>query len=180
LFRTVASLTAVGVSALFLFLPSCQTKACDGTLEIFGDKPGQGQFVDSDTWQSNPSGDLWLPFPAQRTWLLLPPGVVGPGGRRLKYPLIYISPNINPNRIPGPNEFGDNFTLATGNVAEVTYRTDAVFVHNDTCADYYVRIVLALEPNASVPDAGTDGEVDGSIDGSPDGAVDASPDALDQ
>ena len=178
LIRTFATLSAVAVSALLLFLPSCQTKACDGTLEIFGDKPGQGQFVDVNTWQSNPNGDLWLPYPAQRTWLLIPPGVTGPGGRPLKYSLVYISPAINPNRIPGPNEGGDNFTLATGNVATVTYRTDAVFVHNDTCSDYFVRIVLVLEdsPDAGPPDASLDGEVDGS----PDGAADASADALDQ
>lgn len=162
--RTVVTLSATAVAAALLFLPSCQTRNCEGILEIYGNKPGQGGFVDSDTWQSNGNADVWLPFPAQRTWLLIPPGVTGPGGRRLKYSLVYVSPADNPNRIPAPDQPGDNFTLGTGNVAEVTYRTDAVFVHNDTCANYYARIVLVLEPNQPAPteDAGTDGA---SLDG---------------
>jgi len=71
----------------------------------------------------------------------------------------------------------DNFTVGAGNIAEISGATNgAVSVKNDTCADYYLRLVVLTGPAAPTPAPAsvTDG---GAVDGGGDGSsLDASKD----
>lgn len=168
-----ATVTLFAIPAV-LFAPGCQGHQCESDgFHDYGYGPGEGDFADpsGNVWESTPNDDpnhRWLPFTAYRTWVFHPPF----GGLPITSFLVYISAD------PDPNSPGNNFTLASGNQATMSFSADhtALFVSNSTCAPFYIRVVLTAYPPASV-DAGTGGELDGGDD--LDGGINADLDAGD-
>ncbi len=131
--------TVMGAVAL---VPGCYGRNCEGETAAYGRVPGEGRMVAPDAWESNPIDGKWLPFPRQRSWVFEMRDL----GQRTPYlPEVFISGNENPSAENG------NFTLAGGNLAEVSsVGPGRMTVKNDTCADYFVRVVAHAPPNPPV------------------------------
>jgi hypothetical protein len=132
------------------FASGCYGRNCDGDEVVFGHVPGEGQLLDANTWQSGPIDGPWLPFPKQRMWIF---ELRELGDRLPSFPVAYVSAESD------PLHSGGNFTIGAGNIAELSGADKGrLFVHNGTCADYYLRLVVEsppLPPTAAVPDAST-------------------------
>ena len=128
--------------------------------------PGEGPVDDGvckkngtcTTWQSGPIDGVYLDFPGQRTYAFFP---LGNDGFTPPYSSItaYVSADADPTHTPG-----SNFTIGTGNLAEVQGDTEGGFaIHNDTCAQYYLRVVVTRV----VPQDGgaAVGPADAAVDG---------------
>ena len=71
----------------------------------------------------------------------------------------WIAPEAN------PTGSGGQFAYAGGNLAEWTSPdATSVTIHNDTCADYFLYVVVHASPNGTPPDAGADASLDASQD----------------
>jgi hypothetical protein len=133
--------------------PACTTHQCDGDFVRFE----QGHMVDPDTWESTPLNARWLDFPGQRRW-----HIIIPEGRSRR--IVSIEPYVSPAASPltkGPKGETENYTLASGDLCEIEGGENGeLLVHNDTCADFYVRVVVrfAREP-APALDAGRDAPI---------------------
>jgi hypothetical protein len=135
---------------------ACATHACDGSFvnDERQDPPNSGHYVvgkmvDEDTWESNGLDEPWFDFPGQRTYWFNTPQLLG---REPLEMLAYITTVDNPNAAAVGGAAPDNYTLASGNVAEfLDYRGDHFQVKNDTCGHYFVRVVVRVAP---VNDAG--------------------------
>lgn len=126
----------------------CYGHNCDGGQTFFGANPGEGRLLDADTWETTPVNGPWLPFPKQQTYFFdlrdlgtdRTPDLVVP----------YISAQAN------PLAEGGNYTIGAGNLAEISGADlGRVAVHNGTCADYYIRVVVQASPRA--PSQGSSG-----------------------
>lgn len=175
-----AGVVSAPLLALALFGSSgattgCQGKQCEGDFLFYGEAPGEGSLIDEDTWQSSPVDGFWLEYRPARTFGIRIPAF---RDRLLVRFEAYISPAPDPNRQLAPGEFGDNFALAAGNLAEFSQvKRGAVDVRNATCAEYYLRLVVHAEPRSpSETDAGDDAS-DGAADASDGATSDASGDA---
>ena len=126
-----------------------------GSEDSFGNK-GQGELVGPGIWETTPQYGKWLPFPAQRKWYLFPQQLAGTDFARV---LVYISAAEEPN----PTE---QYTLASGDSALIRQfpdgRNHGVEVKNNTCADFFVRVVIEGYPQAGAADAGADGDASAS------------------
>ena len=139
------------------FASGCYGHTCDGEVTTFGRTPGEGRLYSADGWESGPVDGLWLDFPKQRAWIF---DLHELGGRTPIKFWPYVSAQADPIHESG------NFTLAAGNLAEISaVAPNQVVIHNGTCADYFLRLVVEappLAPNASLPlpvaDAGGDAE----------------------
>jgi hypothetical protein len=141
------------------FASGCYGHNCDGDVLVFGHAPGEGQLLDANTWQSGPIDGAWLPFPKQRTWIF---ELRELGDRVPAVPLAYVSAEADPLHV------GGNFTVGAGNIVELSGADKGrLVVHNGTCADYYVRVVVQSAPVApagGVPDASTAAPTSGPTD----------------
>ena len=163
LFWAVGGALVLGASSVFAlsFVSGCQGHQCDGSLADYGnDDAGlEGEMITPNIWVSTPFASFdpnkqkWLTFPHGRTWVMHP---VPLNGREL----IRVTAYISPDQVP--NQFGTNFTQASGNLAEYTILGPNVFVSNATCADYYVQVSIEAAP--ARPDAGTDAVADAPTD----------------
>jgi hypothetical protein len=196
-------LAVVGAGAATLSLAGCPLKNCEATFRDYnvrpgatptasqGLLPGSSGFVDDVTWQSGSDTDQWIDFPGQRVAYFYPSDL--PDGGRVPFPGPYeYETYVSADQTPTP--YVTNFTIATGNLAELNVVPDGdgpgnwkVVVHNDTCAPYFLRLVLrrpqadaGLTPPAPT-DASTDGAPipDASDASALDAGTDASPDAPD-
>ena len=133
---------------------ACLTDACKDSYSVWGKAPAQGSLVDANTWQSTPIDGEWVPFPHQARLEFF-----HSLGRVPYEVVVWVSAEKNPLS-------GSNFTLAGGDTATV-YKVlyDVVSLTNNTCANYYVRIVVRA---ATVPPAAVDA---GDGDGAPEGGV---------
>lgn len=140
----------LGVMSIAGTFTSCYGHNCDGSSVRYGINPGEGDLLTPNTWESNPGQGDFLPYPRQRTIFFEAPF----GDGVFATVLSYISADQNPVSV------GGNDTLASGNVVETTnFPSGAFAVHNDTCADYFIRVVAftGAPPGApTVKDAGTD------------------------
>ncbi len=153
--------TAALAAMVIVFAPSCVDHQCEGDFVEFGG----GKWLDTSTWESTANEEPWLDFPAQRTYHVTSPGLMP--GQPLVASYAYVSP------APEPRIFGESYALAAGNLAEIHYDgVTGVYVHNDTCAHYYLRLVMVTEPPPSPPDAGSDAPSDAPFDA----GTDAPPD----
>jgi hypothetical protein len=148
----VVALWAIVMAATSL-AAGCYGHNCDGDIQVFGRNPGEGQLLDPDTWQSNPVDGVWLPFPTQRLDLI---ELRDLGDRAPELIVPYVSAESN------PHEALTNFTVAAGNIAELSgAEKGRLAVRNGTCSDYYLRVVVKTSPRppvAALTDAGTDAE----------------------
>jgi hypothetical protein len=163
--RRVVALLAVWalVSGAALSAPGCYGRNCEPAFAGYGKEAGQGSMIDSTTWQSNPVDGEWLPFPRQQVYFFDVPALEG------QTPQVFI-PYLSAQR--DPSKSGD-FTIGSGNLALLFGAgPNRIGVKNDTCSDYFLRLVLKVPTPV---DAGDAGDVDaGDVDASDAGAVDAS------
>lgn len=153
------------VTAATFAASGCYGHNCDGVATNFGQRPGEGQLVDEDTWQSGPIDGPWLPFPKRQTYFfdLNALGV----DRVPAFVIPYVSAQSD------PLHEGGNQTIAGGNLAEISgVDKGRVTVHNGTCADYFLRVVVAAPPRAGGGPNTNDGpdETPDDSDAGPDGA----------
>jgi hypothetical protein len=135
----------IGVVALWAivmggvsFLAGCYGHNCDGDSITWGRNPGEGRLIDADNWESSPIDGDWIPFTRQRVVFFEMRDL----GDRIPYQIIpYISAEPNPVHDNG------NWTLGSGNLAEHSGAgPGTIAIKNDTCADYFIRIVATVPP----------------------------------
>ncbi len=132
-------------------------------------QPGSGRLVDADTWESGPIDGEWLRYD-HRMLIAFDTSLLGP--RLPDSVLVYISADKRPLQ-------GGSFTIAGGNVADISIGgPGAVYVKNNSCAEYYIRLVVHAPPQApdgGVADGGSDATSDAG-DGGDAGPSDAGTD----
>lgn len=148
----LALLWAAVVAGL-LAIPACYGHTCEGDVVRYGRNAGEGRLVTPDIWESNPIDKGWLEFPHQRTWDI---DLHELGIDRVP---ILIVPNVSAQA--NPLAEGGNFTVSAGNLTTLQASAGHITVHNDTCADYYLHVVVTAAPIPETPtaptaDAGTD------------------------
>ncbi len=124
-------------------LPGCfgQHNDCLGDAADFGKNPGEGVVVGPDHWESSPFTGPWLPFPQKRIWNMDVTSTLG--AREFFQITPYISANSDPQAI------NDNFTIGSGNLAQISNATEGHFaIQNGTCADYFIRVIVDMIPPA--------------------------------
>jgi hypothetical protein len=157
--RRVVALVALWAVVMISvgFASGCYGHNCDGNVLVFGHDPGEGRLLSPDVWESNPIDGIWLDFPRQRAWIF---DLHELGDRTPQVITPYVSAQADPQHEPG-----GNFTIAAGNLAELSGVTnDQVVVHNGTCADYFLRVTVQAAPRSSTsstsstssPDSGAD------------------------
>jgi len=146
--------------------PGCYGRNCEGELETFGVDAGQGEMVSPTQWESTPTVGPWLSFPRQRAYVF---DIRALGGRTPYDWNVFLSAASQPN-VGGPN--AGNQTTGAGNIALVqNIGPNRIDVFNDTCSDYYMRLVVTVPPLPPFPgdggapvvdvDAGDDDDDDG-------------------
>jgi hypothetical protein len=141
--RRVAALVALWaiVMAAVSFVAGCYGHNCDGDFLVYGRNPNEGHLIDADTWVSGPIDGRWIDFPRQRAYVLEMHDL----GDRVPYEVqAFVSAQADPSHDPG-----GNFTIAAGNLTEVFSPVPGkVNVKNDTCADYFLYVVVRAPPRA--------------------------------
>jgi hypothetical protein len=125
-------------------LTACAGDDCDADTASWG-SCSQGEAVDATHWESTPvSGQAYLSFHGERTWVLDPRPWMG-NALPLGYEA-YVAFTPYPDA-----DGGAGFAEAPGNLAEFTQLPDGrVQVLNDTCAQYYLRVVLTYPEGTTV------------------------------
>jgi hypothetical protein len=186
LVSVVGVVASLGVTSFLM--PGCYGRQCDGDVQSWGPTPDdmaaaatagdggldgavaerltQGHLVDPNTWESNDVNSKWLPYLHARTWHFYYPQL---GVRQPDQVTAYISANENPNMT------ADTFITGGGNVAKFySVFAGGATLANDSCADFFVRVVVHVPPYA---DAGTSTDASASDAGSTDaGSTDAGTD----
>lgn len=128
----------LGVAAVIFWVPGCYGHNCDHSEATFGVEAGEGHMVTEDIWESNAYNEPWLPYPRQRFYFF---NVAAWGGRA---PLIK-TPYLSANSMQ--NQGGANNIIGAGNIAEMFGEgPNTLNINNDTCSDYYLRLVVQLPP----------------------------------
>jgi hypothetical protein len=204
----LAAATALGAWGLSASSQGCALSNCDGDVVYLDGAPStadqhhepappQQRLIDDSAWESNPIEGHWLPFPPQRSVVLSVPFATN---RPLVDFLAYVSParlkgtTGNDRELPedgftdmpnDPAKPGGQFANAAGNIAEFSYVVPEgdhwkVTVHNDTCASFWLRVVIHAGPPGS-SDAGTPdgsapidaGDASSPVDAGDSGPIDA-------
>jgi hypothetical protein len=136
----------LSVSAALL-APGCYGRNCEPGFEVFGVDAGQGTMIDENTWESSPIDGEWLWYPRQRTYSFEVPAL---GGRTPVDITPSVSATLRPNK-----DIGGNSVLAAGNIAlRFGVGPNRFAYKNDTCSDYYLRVVVDLPPFPPAGDSG--------------------------
>lgn len=150
------------ISVAVLLSPGCYGRNCEGSAESFGTEITNGRMVTEDVWESSGQDEKWLWFPRQHVYFFEIPAL---GGRVPYETTAYLSAHEEPNKTGDYTQGGGNIALFSG------VRPNRVEVRNDTCSDYYLRLLVKVPPFPPlVPDSGSlesDGapEPDASVDG---------------
>ncbi len=121
----------------------CYGRNCDGSVLVYGREPGEGRLLQADLWESSSIDGVWLDFPKQRAWVF---NLHDLGDRVPQVIIPYVSAQAD------PVHEGGNFTIAAGNLAEISgVQSNQVIVHNGTCADYFLRLTVEAAPRATTP-----------------------------
>jgi hypothetical protein len=146
--RAEAAALAVGAAAYAT--SGCVDKRCDPTSGAYGAAAGEGALVDANTWETTPARDVpWLFFGPERLWTFDLRSLAGPRD------VVNVEPYVSESEHPW--ESGQNFAVAGGNLAEFRIAEPGVLeVRNNTCATYYLRLVVELAPATAATDAGAD------------------------
>ena len=142
----------VTVAPTLLGQTGCAGSDCDADVQTLPTCAGEP--IDANHWESGPVTGTYLDFHGERTWVLDPSGWMG--SRKPFDFEAYLAFDAQPNA-----EGGDGFAQSAGNLAEFTVSKVGdgwqVQVLNDTCAQYYLRVVLSYPAMASASgDAGSD------------------------
>jgi hypothetical protein len=125
----------------------CAGDDCDSDTASWGSCT-QGDRLDATHWESTPATSTsWLDFHGERTWTFDPSPWMGTAKP--------FDAEVDLAFNPLPNgDGGGGFAQSAGNLAEVTFVQVGdvwkVVVQNDTCAQYYVRVVLTY-PDGVTP-----------------------------
>lgn len=155
--RRVAVFGAIwaAVSAGVLLTPGCYGRNCEGGIETYGVEAGEGIMLDEDTWASTRVDETWLWFPRQRWYVF---DLRALGGRTPEKIWPYISGS------PDPMSTGGNFTIGAGNLALLSAASpNRLDVRNDTCSDYYLRLVIEVPPLPPPPPSVDGGAAEAGI-----------------
>lgn len=158
----------IGVACAVLSAPGCYGRNCEGGFEVYGADAGQGHMVDDTHWESSATNENWIFFPRQRYYIF---DLHELGGRTPTLVLPYLSATVSPNTTGADSTFGG------GNIALIfNQQPNRVDIKNDTCSDYYLRLVVEvppLPPAAPTLDGGGDADTEAgaNLDG---GVTDAS------
>ena len=154
------------VSGAVVAIAGCYGHNCDGDVVNYGRGADEGRLLDANTWESSPIDGRWLDFPKQRAWVF---DLHELGDRAPALVLPYVSAQADPL-----HEGGSNFTLGSGNLTEISGADKGhVTIHNGTCADYYLRLVVVAAPEPSAPSPTAPSAADASTDASsPDASTD--------
>jgi hypothetical protein len=146
---------------IFCLSDGCADTRCNGSYANLKAPDGGvgGTFVTSSLWESNDIRGDWLDFSHQKTWYFDFRNLFET--RRVVSVTPYISPVVRPGEAPKSPDEKSFFTVASGNLTVVEVRAPGgLSVRNDTCADYYVRVVVefapAIERTADAGDASAD------------------------
>ena len=135
------------VSGSVLAVPACYGHACEADTVEFGRTAGEGRLASPDIWESNANDGQWLDFPHERTYQI---DLHELGVDRVPVLVIpYVSAQAN------PLAEGGNSTIAAGNLTVITVDRGHVSLRNDTCANYYLRVVVQASPLPPASDAGS-------------------------
>jgi hypothetical protein len=129
-----------------------------------------GHLIDPNTWQSGPLLGSFLNFGPNMNWHMhLRDGVTN--AELLGQPYIVYS-FVSPEAVP--NTPGNQFAGTAGNLGEYNLQPDGpdggatggwtIDVNNDTCAQYYVYLVVLSTGGPALADAGTDAASEASTD----------------
>jgi len=130
------------VMAAVCVLAGCYGHNCEGDTLVFGRNTGEGRLVDADTWESSAIDGTWIPFTKQRIWIFQMRQL---GDRTPTVIIPYVSAEANPNR-------DGNWTIGSGNIVEQSQVGPGQLVlKNNTCADYYIRVVVQAQPRPQEP-----------------------------
>jgi hypothetical protein len=145
----VRSLTLLAGALLALGSSACEDQGiCAPSSAGWGFMPGQGDLLDSQDWESTPLTGTWIPYP-HMVGLTLFYGGFFPECLASD-PQSWISASPSPATTPGGQfvEGGSN-----SNEWLPTNMPGIITIFNNSCADYYIRIVIHCPPNP-IMDAG--------------------------
>ena len=135
----------LAVSTAVVLAPGCYGRNCEGETATFGKRATEGQMVDDRTWASNPWQGEWLPFPRQQYYIF---DIQALAGRTPEQITPYLSGQHDPAN-------GGNFTIGSGNLAILqNIGPNRIDIRNDSCSDYFLRLVLTVPPLPPETDAG--------------------------
>jgi hypothetical protein len=123
-------------------LAGCFGNECDQS--ELSTKANGGHLIDPNMWESSSEGENWIEYNGQR--------------------VINFNTDLLGKRVPSnfsvfisADPKGDKFTPAGGNVVNIfNVRPGNVSLQNNTCAQYYVRLVVQAAPIVAL-DGGSDG-----------------------
>jgi hypothetical protein len=152
--RTLVRGAPLLIGSALLLLTSCAGDDCDADIQTL--PTCGGDMLDDSTWESGPLDGTYLNFHGERTWIFNPSGWVGDRVPTLITP--YLSLIAQPNAEGGAPGYA-GFTLGPGNMAEITAFPSGggyqIQVLNNTCAQYYLRVVIQYADAGSPTTSGT-------------------------
>ena len=153
------SVPALAILPLAATTTACFGRECDAVVSTT--QPLDGYLIDEDTWESNPMSGDWMEFGGQQYWTI-PLGKLG--YREPDWIVGYISSQQKHIVLDANgNKIVRTFTTAGGNVFELSNVNNlSITVHNNTCAQYFLRVVIHARPSKPSLDAGTDSSTDGA------------------
>jgi hypothetical protein len=141
------------VAAGHPFVAACYTHQCDASSVPYS----KGEMIDPDTFETSPLDSPtqpWVEYRGNATLVVSYPALAlqAIGGR----PLAWIDTYVGTSK--QPNTGGDNWTVASGQLAEIGDAGAGGFsVTNASCENYYARFVVhfsaAPPAEAGAPDA---------------------------
>lgn len=116
-----------------------------------GDPNCQGHIVDATHWESGPMVGNWLTYGPEQTLLMH----FRDANTNQVLTGDVANVDVSISAVEQPMSANNQATVCSGNPCEYAINTDSssVFVKNDTCASYFVRVYVTIEPSA---DAGTE------------------------
>ncbi len=156
------------LTATFVVLFGLQTPACQNC-DTSGDPIDYTEGITDPTrtsYESTPLNGEWLHFPPGRTYDLRHNLRDDPNGPLLVQSYVSFKSRLSEGA-GSTTENPNNFSESAGNqvVYESTEKPQTIRVRNDTCADFYVRIVAMVAPGTglqSLGGAGGDASTGGS------------------
>ena len=158
----------------------CTTHQCDTSSYTFT----QGDWIDENTYETNPINGTWLPYPPNVFVTIQFPPPFNDNATRLP---VAVFTYVGTSATPADDVNSDSWTPASGQLALYAFiNGGGMLVQNGTCGDYSMRTVVQFAPvdggggggTASGAPPATDGSTataDGG--GSSDGGIEgASPD----
>ncbi len=148
----------LALAACAAFVTSCFPQGqCESTPSFVdycgaaSDPNCQGHIVDSTHWESGPMVGNWLVYGPEQTYLMTLRDKAT--GAILNGTLADVAVSIS--AVEQPNTPGNQGTVCAGNACEFSVNdAQSVYVKNDTCASYFVRVYVTMEPSAG--DASTE------------------------